>query len=83
MTPLSLTQPLIIDPLSSKYVPNKNRKCQASMCKNTGPFLTVESLVGESYSPLLLGSQVEELNALLLLLLLLKASLVELRERAS
>lgn len=42
----------------------------------------MESLVGESDTLLLLGSHVEELNALLLLLLL-KASLVELRERAS
>jgi len=43
----------------------------------------MESLVGELDSLLLLGSHVEELYALLLLLLLLKASWVELRERAS
>lgn len=43
----------------------------------------MESLVGESGSPLLLGSHAEELYDLLLLLLLPKASRVELRERAS
>lgn len=47
--------------------------------KNMGLVLTVESLVGEWDSWLLLGSHAEELNALLLL----KASWVELRDRVS